>query len=147
MSWNEWAGTIASVATAIGVLIAAWQLWEARRQGRTEFEDGLAREYREIAQRIPVDALLGGELDEKTFAASLNDFYSYVDLSNEQVFLRMNRRVSKQTWDNWANGIRANLARAAFRRAWEHIKARAPDNFEELKRLEKQTFRGDPAQW
>ena len=56
MSWNEWAGTIASVATAIGVLIAAWQLWEARRQGRTEFEDGLAREYREIAQRIPVDA-------------------------------------------------------------------------------------------
>ena len=77
---------LASVATAVGVLLAWWQIKESREQAVTSFEDGLAREYREIAQRLPVFALLGDALSEEDIKTNLDDFYHYVDLSNEQVF-------------------------------------------------------------
>lgn len=41
-----------------------WQLWLTRRQAVVAFEDGLAREYREIAQRLPVAALLGEKIED-----------------------------------------------------------------------------------
>lgn len=143
----QWIEAIAGVATAAAVLLAWWQIRLTQRQALTDFEDGLAREYREIAQTIPVDALLGGELDDEAFAAAFEKFYRYVDLSNEQVFLRMMGRISEATWRNWCSGIRSPLERPVFRRAWEEIKRRSGDGFGELRRLERSEFREDPRTW
>jgi hypothetical protein len=55
--------TISSFATAIGVLIAAWQLWRTHRQSITTFEDSLACEYRELAATLPIKALTGPRCD------------------------------------------------------------------------------------
>lgn len=145
--WSLDLQALASIATALGVLFAAWQLLLAKRQATTAFEDSLAREYREIAQRIPVRALLGDTLPPEEAAAALDDFYHYVDLSNEQVFLRQNGRVTEATWRNWADGMRTMLTRPAFGAAWEEIKARAPDSFEELRRLDAEGFTTDPRRW
>jgi hypothetical protein len=139
--------TIASAATAIGVFFAAAQLWITRRQTTTAFEDALSKEYREIAQRLPVAALLGDRLDDGDQSTALQQFYHYIDLTNEQVFLRANRRISKTAWRNWVDGIQANLGQPAFRAAWEEIKSRAPDSFDELRRLEREAFRSDPRWW
>jgi hypothetical protein len=54
--------TCSSFATAIGVFIAAWQLWRTYRQSITTFEDSLACEYRELAATLPTKALLGERL-------------------------------------------------------------------------------------
>jgi len=130
-----------------GVLFAGWQLFLTKRQAITSFEDSVSREFREIAQRIPVKALLGEALSAAELTEAPDEFYHYIDLSNEQVFLRLNGRVSKATWRNWADGISSLLRRPAFRAAWEEIKAKAPDSFEELRLLEAHEFQADPRTW
>ena len=147
MTWNEIIQLLATVATPIAVLLAWWQLRLTKQQSVVTFEDSLAREYREIADRLPIGALLGEQLSDAEYSQAIDTFYRYIDLSNEQVFLRINRRITKNTWQNWADGIKSNLSHPAFRRAWEEIKRRAPDSFAELRRLEQSDFAADPAQW
>ncbi len=57
--------TIASIATAIGVCIAAWQILESRKLAQTSFEDGLDQQYRTLVKDIPVDALIGKPVDDR----------------------------------------------------------------------------------
>ena len=140
MNAFEWIQTVASVATAAGVGLAASQLFLSKRQVETQFEDHLASQYREIARQLPIEALLGEELANDRHEQALPYFYHYIDLTNEQVFLRMKGRIRKDTWADWCQGIRVNLARPAFSRAWEQIKSRSPDTFEELRALERSKF-------
>lgn len=147
MTWNEVIQLLATVATPIAVLLAWWQLRLTKQQAVVAFEDSLAREYREIAHELPVAALLGEPIDQTVYTDVLEYFYRYIDLSNEQVFLRMNRRITASTWQNWVAGIKSNLARPAFQQAWEEIKQRAPESFSELRRLEERGFATDPAGW
>ncbi len=91
---------VASVATAIGVVVAAWQLALSQGQARTAFEDSLNMQYREISRRLPIRALLGDPLDATEQESALADFYHYFDLSNEQAFLRRQGRIRKQTWED-----------------------------------------------
>jgi len=55
---------LAFIATALGVVFAAWQIWEATNLRRAEFEDSFDQQYRELSYSIPVDALLGKDLKE-----------------------------------------------------------------------------------
>ncbi len=80
--------TALAAITAAGIIVAAWQLIVTKRQAVTTFEDTIAREYRELANRLPTDALLGEELCEEKYKRAFDEFYHYFDLSNEQVFLR-----------------------------------------------------------
>ena len=141
----DWS-SVGSIATAVAVLLAAWQLHLGTIQARTEFEDELAREYRELARSIPPAVHLDREVDGSDFDHVFPALIHSVDLSNEQVFLRMNGRVSKVTWLNWRDGIQSNLRREVFRRAWEEIKA-ASTSFAELRRLEASGFSEDPWLW
>src|ERR1700674_2505478 len=136
-----------SIVTASGVIVAARQLTLSKRQSRTQFEDDLAREYRSLVERIPIKALLGEELDHGEYEQNLHLFYRYIDLSNEQVFLRQMERISLDTWVNWLAGIKSNLGLPAFGKAWSEIKAKAPHRFQELRLLEQKSFMGDPKYW
>jgi hypothetical protein len=129
--------------------IAQEQIETGQEQARTQFEDDLAREYREIAQRIPVKALLGEELNDKEYAAALDSFYHYIDLSNTQIFLRQEGRVSLKTWESWCEGIAWNLSLPAFCKAWAEIGPKTERTnkeriFRELRQLECNEFEGDP---
>ncbi len=135
---------ISDLATTIGISIAAWQLWETRKQAQTSFEDALAKEYRELSMGIPTKAFLGKELSEAEYAAAENDFYHYFDLSNSQIFLRQINRISFQTWKFWSDGIRTNLKRPAFKMAWERISSQANGDFAELRLLIAQNYEIDP---
>ena len=100
---------IASVVTAAGVVIAAWQLWLTRILAQSSFEDSLNKEYRSLVMEIPVDALLGKKVREEAFPRIREHIYNYIDLCNEQVFLRKKGRIRKTTWWEWAEGIQSNL--------------------------------------
>jgi len=145
--WLEALAHVATTVTAGAVLLAWWQIREAKKQALTTFEDSLAREYREIAQRLPIAALLGEDLDKAQQDKALEKFFHYIDLSNEQAFLRLSGRVSAETWNNWRDGIKSNLSKPAFKKGWEEIKRRAPESFSELRRLEASQFRDDPRNW
>ncbi|MBC7835719.1 MAG: hypothetical protein H7Y88_11560 [Phycisphaerales bacterium] len=142
--------TIASftgVATSTSMIIAYRQLRLATRNSQMTFEDALAREYRQMANRVPVKALLGEGLDAAELSLLLPNFYWYFDLSNEQVFLRRHGRVSDLTWSNWADGIANNMGRPAFAQAWAEIQRRPTMAFADLRRFVADGFRADPIRW
>ena len=142
--------TIASltgIATSTSLIIAFRQWRLAARNSQLQFEDALAREYRQVANRLPVRALLGECLSADDLEDALPAFYWYFDLTNEQVFLRRHRRVSEQTWSSWADGIRRTMGRPAFAQAWLQIQRGPIGPFAELRRFAKSGFTDDPARW
>ncbi len=139
--------TCAYIATSIGVFFVAWQLWQTKNQAVTSFEDQLASEYRKLAMEIPVSVLLGQKLEGDKFLKIREPIYNYIDLSNEQVFLRQIGRVSKKTWEYWREGIESNLSRQAFAQVWNEVKEAVPESFQELRRLERESFASDPRRW
>jgi hypothetical protein len=128
MTTYDWT-MVASIATALAVFVAACQLYRGTLQARTNFEDELCREYRELASCIPVKAHFGEVLSAEEFELALPRLYQYIDLTNEQIFLRMNGCISRATWRNWQEGIKSNLERSAFAQAWAVIKNGATGSF------------------
>lgn len=126
---------IASIATAAAVVVGAWQLVLAHRQSVTNFEDTFAKEYRELAAKLPTKALLGEPLTEEEYTRHFDEMYHYFDLCNEQAFLQNVGRISKKTWCFWRDGMASNMRRPAFERAWAEIAARANNDFSELRAL------------
>ncbi|OGP65349.1 MAG: hypothetical protein A3K22_05590 [Deltaproteobacteria bacterium RBG_16_42_7] len=139
--------TSAAVATSAAVFFAAWQLRQTKKQAVTSFEDQLASEYRLLARTIPASALLGEELENDKFTEARECIYNYIDLSNEQVFLRHVGRVSRKTWEYWREGIKSNLSKPVFARVWDEVKQSVPESFQELQRLEREGFSSDPKGW
>lgn len=138
MTWQDWAalgGGVGGVFTAMAAIVAAWQLWHMHKQGMTSFEDALVREYRELASTLPLPALLGEPISDELHREKLDEFYRYFDLCNSQVFLHDQGRISYETWAFWEQGIRTNLKRPAFARAWSEIAGRANGDFAELRRV------------
>ena len=74
MDWLSIVGSVASVATAIGVFVAGWQIRLAKQLARTQFEDTLTQQFREIIWKIPVDALIGLEISEDHYQQTRDDF-------------------------------------------------------------------------
>jgi hypothetical protein len=122
------------------------QLQETKKIAQSQFEDALSKEYRELIGRIPTKALLGDPLYGREYEQTFDELFHYVDLSNEQVSLRMRERIGAEVWSDWCEGIRSNLALPAFAKAWQDIKSRTT-SFDELRRLESDEFVSDPADW
>lgn len=140
-----WVSAVAAVVSALGLFFTFWQVRLVKRLAITQFEDSLSREYRELAGRLPAKALLGETLSEEEHQDALDEFIHYIDLCNEQVFLRRCGRINPVTWENWRDGILSNLEQPAFARAWKEVQDRS-HNFRELRRLVTDNEK-DPARW
>ncbi len=143
VDWNS----VVSVFTMLGVLVAAFQLRVSSKIAQSEFEDSIDQQYRELAKGIPVDALIGKEVpqDKKEFTREL--IYNYLDLCNEQIFLRKKGRVRIDTWIDWCSGIESNLKKTEFQTVWAEVKSEAPQTFSFLEKLDALGFAGDPKNW
>jgi hypothetical protein len=135
-SIGEVVTVVSAVATAVGVGFAGLQLRQQRWQTRTAFEETINQFFLEIIGAIPSDALLGRDLDD--FDEHYAAIYRYLDLSNYQVHLANNGRLSAETRQLWGDGIRDLMSLPAFRRALFRVRAEA-DRFDEL-----YTFIGRP---
>lgn len=137
---------LAAVVSTLGVWFVWRQLQFQKTIAQLQFEDGLAKEYRELASRIPTKALLGSGLSPREYRDAFDELFRYIDLSNEQVLLRMSGRVGDSTWRNWNSGIKYNLSLPAFKRAWETVQTKNPEQFSELRTLVEKGF-CDPMRW
>lgn len=134
----------AQIATTIAVVFLGVQLWLGRSQSRTAFEDDLSQQYRRlIATQLQV-ALLSSLTNEQ--AREVEGYYQYLDLCNEQTFLRMTGRVRKRTWREWSNGIQYVLEETPTGHAWAILREGIPLQFKELQRLQDTGFE-DPRSW
>lgn len=143
----EWISAIGALASMAGVWFVWQQVRLTKEIAKDEFEDGLAKEYRELASRIPTKALLGSGLSPQDYERTFDELFRYIDLSNEQVALCMRDRVRDETWESWSAGIEFNLSLPAFHRAWNQVQKHNPTQFSELKRLVADSFRTDPKDW
>lgn len=155
------ATALSAIATFVTVFIARKQLQAAIeqknvsieqikitiQQSQTQFEDSLAKEYRDLIQRIPVKALLGEKLNLKEFEEAKPVLFYYINLTNDQIFLRSKGRISEEVWKDWQGGIRYNLTKlSAFKKIWEEIEENS-ESFSELRRLKDENFNSDPIKW
>ncbi len=141
----EWISAIAALISTTGLGFVWWQLRLTKNIAQLQFEDSLAKEYRDLVSRIPTKALLGYGLSPIEYAAAFDELFRYIDLSNEQVGLRASDRIGAKVWKSWSDGIRDNLKLPAFEKAWLEIKSNST-SFQELRELEKD-FSRDPATW
>lgn len=138
--------TLTSIVATIGVWFAFKQLQVAKEIAQLQFEDSLAKEYRDLASGIPTKALLGHTLPDTEYEEIFDELFRYFDLSNEQVSLRQRGRICKAVWNDWSEGIQANLKLPAFERAWSEIQKQC-ESFQGLRRLESEEFAIDPESW
>lgn len=136
----------ASIAACIGLVYAKQQLKLTADQARTNFEDGLSREFRDLIKDLPVRVMLGEDLsdDELSRETTLTTFYHYFDLTNYQVFLRSKKRISEDAWSEWMQGIHEVCTLPAFERAWRLIRVRRPNLFADLSKFRDSEFKIDP---
>ena len=143
IDWNM----VTSVATAIGVGIAAWQLWESRKLSASAFEDSFDEKYRQLAYSIPVEALLSKKVGLSKRSIAREWVYNYLDLSNEQVYLRKKHRVSYDRWIEWSKWMQQHLKRPFFKEVLEEVEQDSLETFSYLERLINEDFKTDPAKW
>ena len=142
----EAVSAIATSVAALGVFLALWQIWLTRAIAQLQFEDALAREYRDLCITIPAEVFLGGSISDEQYTKTFDEFYRYIDLSNEQVSLRQRGRISRTVWENWCFGIKCNLSLTAFARAWAEVRNRTT-SFQEPRQLAESDFQTDPRSW
>ncbi|OUS30505.1 hypothetical protein A9Q99_06005 [Gammaproteobacteria bacterium 45_16_T64] len=148
VDWNvvsSIATAAGSIATGVGVLFGAWQIRLSKKQAQAEFEDHLDQQYRILSMDIPVDVLIGKEpkAEEKAMVREL--VYNYLDLSNEQVYLRAKGRITQYTWLSWSSGIKAHLERPAFKAVFDEVSEMS--GFTYLEKLVRLDFDTDPISW
>lgn len=132
---------VAGIATGLGVLAVWWQLVLARRQLRSNFEQGFTDRYEKVIGRAPL-ALILGDSTAATDDGVRRAFYDYFKLCEEELYYRAEGRVSRRTWSDWYEGIALHLRRPAFRAAWEDLKDRTViiDGGSQRLRLEQFTY-------
>jgi hypothetical protein len=148
IDWNivgSAATAFGSIVTAIGVAFGAWQMRLAKKQSQSEFEDTLVQQYRAISMELPVDILIGKEAKEDQRERVRELIYNYLDLANEQSYLRAKGRICKLTWASWSVGIETHLSRPAFSAVYDEVIC--DSSFTYLKRLVDSQFNSDPKTW
>jgi len=139
------ATAVGTVVTALGVLFGAWQIRLSKKQAQAKFEDQLDQQYRSLTIDLPVDVLIGKKPQEKDQARVRELIYNYLDLTNEQTYLRAKGRISGHTWISWSSGIAAHLKRPAFESVYKEIENTS--GFTYLERLVKSNYLSDPISW
>lgn len=143
MNWQ----TLSSVGTFLGVIFAAYQIGQQKRISQSNFEDSLDQQYRSLIREIPVDALIGQEVEEAKKEVTREAIYNYLDLCNEQVYLRKNNRITRERWLIWQEGIEANLNKIEFQKIYKEVYDSEPDTFTSLFKLTESNFLYDPKKW
>jgi hypothetical protein len=120
-------GDVPSIATGVGVLLAAYQLRQAKRSLREGFERTFVDRYERIVADIDLEVLLGHAQPDLDVPRQRRAFFDYFELCEEELYYRSYRRVSSSTWRDWWYGIRLNFQNQSFIDAFERILGEAND--------------------
>ena len=128
---------VASVATAVGVLLAAVSLQQARRQRKRDFEDFYVRRYWKLMDRLSLDAMKGslsGDAQERR--KDERAIRAYFLLCEDELDLRHDRWIGTRTWNLWREGIESQMSRPLYEEVWQQVqKEREAGTEEGFRRL------------
>ena len=120
LSWNDFA----AAATAVGVLLAVYQLSLTRRDLRGTFEQNFVDRYNAIAANIDLLLLIEAKPVPLADTATARALFDYFDLCEEQLYYSARRKVSRGTWTDWWIGMSSTLENREVRRQFESFRHR-----------------------
>ena len=126
---------IASIATAIGIMIAVGQLRQAQKQRVREFESLFLARYWELIDELPAKVALGFEGENEATESDLKAFAQYLRLCEDECEQRRLLWISTATWQVWADGMRFELSNGSFAALWRNHEHRFPTSFQHLRAL------------
>lgn len=147
---NKNADAYQVIISAFGFIGIILTLYFTRKISRDQFQDSLNKEYRNIIEKLPVQIMLSDNLLKELNIENISQvflinnrgkfeqekiisgFYRYFDLCNEQIFLILKGRISKNSSKEWLEGIKSNLNRENFKKAYKLI-VNGNKSFRELK--------------
>jgi hypothetical protein len=144
------------LVVSAGFILTLYELKQFEKAEKTKLENKLNKEYRELVREIPIEAMLDDDVDWDSDTPEVDRvsvIYPYIDLTNQQIFLRKKGKITYSRWKDWEEGIRIHLSQDEFQRAWEKIKDETNydgvKSFDELRALESppQNFDTDPHYW
>jgi hypothetical protein len=122
---------IAWVATAVGVILVARSIRVANLQRRRQFETIFVQRYWALIDQLSLDAQKGRqpplvEVDDLTATPWHSQIKetdrrvvrSYLRLCEDELELRQEGWISRETWAIWQTGIAAQLERWPFKPIW-----------------------------
>ena len=113
----------AAAAAVLGGIAAAFQLLQARKSRRRQFEDMFVQRYWTILDRLPVPA--SHDLDEMSSPLGVEErraAFAYLTLCEDEIELWIEGWISPDTWKIWKVGIQAELARWPVSSVWEEFR-------------------------
>jgi hypothetical protein len=123
---------IASIATALGVFIAAGTLIQTRNLSLREFEGFYIDRYWNLMDSMSLDALQGKSphpMSDQDRRVALG----YLRLSEDELDLYHKGWISVSTWKVWSEGICSTLASSPFEELWAEIESSQTDQFKNLR--------------
>lgn len=126
---------ITSCIALIGLYFVSVQLHETRKIAQQQFEDSLAKEFRDLINKIPTKVMLGKSLTDEEFEKHFDELFHYFDLTNEQIILKNRNRISNDVWNDWKEGIEVIMNLPVFQKAWRKIENSKVNQFNELRKL------------
>lgn len=115
---------ITAFATLGGFILIIIQLYLNSRIEKSKFEYDISKRYIDIANNIKFETMYIESNDPKfdiLIKDHLNFFYQYYDLTNQEIFLRRNKRIRKKTWEEWEDGVKDLIVLDSFKHAWKLI--------------------------
>jgi hypothetical protein len=131
------------IATIFGFIVIIYQLYKNKKMEKIKFEEEVEKEYRELIKSIPYEIFLGKIVD---VSEDLNNtLYRYIDYTNSQINLRINKNISNKTWKDWQEGIIQNFSLPIINNSLEILILENYNIFKELRYL--LSTKSDPKKW
>lgn len=131
--------TLSAIATTVGVILVLLQLKQNDKTETTKFENEIISRFITISNEITFYVMyLNPKTDKfkELIDDKLQGFYKYFDLTNQELFLMDDERISDETVEEWECGIIELMKLPSFQYAWERISSIIPDNsFTQMKRF------------
>lgn len=138
---------LASVASVFALVVITIELYKNLQMRKTEFEDHIYTQFLDLSFAIPVDAMLGEEVDEERTSSMREALFNYMHLSDHVAFLRNKGRIRAESWVDFCGLIERDLGNPDFTSVWGEIVAKRPGHFKFLSKLIDTNFKQDPYKW
>ena len=121
----EWAAFLTAATSFVAITVGLVQLRQLRKQRVRDFEDLFVQRYWNIMDRLSLAAMeCDGPYDQTVEADDRLAVMAYLRLSEDELDLRAERWVSKDTWEMWRTGIASQLSRWPFDAIWKEVSSR-----------------------
>jgi hypothetical protein len=115
-----WLEPVAWGAAVIGLIVAYLAVRAAHLQRRRQFETIYVQRYWALMDQLSIEALKGNPRPTISLADQ-RVIRSYLRLCEDELELRQEGWISRETWAIWKTGITAQTKRWPFQAVWQEV--------------------------